>query len=144
MKDYRLADANDLENEEEDQSGEGLEDLGKPRDANLTISTLISDRFIAQYTTFDLPDRFFANRAMSYCRSSDTRIDIPELISRFEHKLSCSILAGKPVQQKHRQFDLPLDLALKACIPIFHTNSLPALSEIVDGLFQAQDTAGTG
>ncbi|HEY0307831.1 MAG TPA: hypothetical protein VGB94_06710 [Acidobacteriaceae bacterium] len=141
MKDYRLADANDLEDEEEDESRESLENSDKPRDADLITSTLISDRFIAQYTTFDLPDRFFANRAMSYCRSSDTRIDIPELISRFEHKLSSSILAGKPGNQKQREFDLPLDLALKACIPIFQINSLPALSEIVDGLFKAEGPA---
>jgi hypothetical protein len=144
MKDFRLAGGNDWDDlDEDDDREEGLECLGKSRDADLITSAFISARFIEQHTTFDLPEKLFVNRAMSYCRSSDTRIDIAELTNRFEHKLSCSILAGKPVNQRQRKFDLPLDLALKACISIFQTNSLLALSEIADGLFKAEGTPGT-
>lgn len=133
MKEYLQADVNRLEDFDEDDSA-------SPRYSALVTSTLLSETFIKRYTAFDLPDKFFAHRSMSYCQVSDTKIDVDELISRLDHKLFCSLLAGRPVGRGPRDFGhLTLDVTFKCFIRIFHITQLPALSEIVDELFKYSD-----
>lgn len=108
------------------------------RYSELTTSTLLTGHFIADYTQFD--KKLFSNRANSYCRSSDTKIDIAELSGRLEHKLYCSIQAGKPVQTKVRESEDPnLESTLKLSIELLHLTFLPALFHLVDQVFQDVD-----
>jgi hypothetical protein len=144
MKDHLQAEVDRLEDCIEEDEDDNEDNSGKQRYAGLVTATLISDIFIKRYTTFDLPDRYFAHRAMSYCRSCDTQIDVPELIGRFEHNLTCSILAGKPVHQKESELHLALGVVLKTYIPIFHANSLSALSELVETLFADSEKGAAG
>lgn len=133
MKEYLQADLDRMECDDEDDDFDGDRD---PRHSDLVSSAIINDGLLSRYTDFGLPDKFFVRRSFSYCQSNDIKIDIQQLMDRFEHKLHCSILAGKPIQQKQRQLGhLELDLTLKAYIPIFVANSLPALSETVERLF---------
>jgi hypothetical protein len=116
------------------RSGEEWE-WDNTRYSELTSSTLLTGHFIADYTQFD--KKFFSNRANSYCKSSDTAIDIAELSGRLEHKLYCSIQAGKPVQAKVRQSeDSNLESTLKLSIELLHLTFLPALFHLVDQVFQ--------
>lgn len=136
MKDYLQAEVNRMDDYAEDDEACDEDDSEEPRYAALRTSTLISDSFIKRYTEFDLPDRLFSYRAMSYCRSTDTQIDISALIGRFEHQLFCSILAGRPVQQERRELGhLALDITVKAEILMFHSTLLAALPEMIDILF---------
>jgi hypothetical protein len=117
------------------ESLRGEEEVDNTRYSELTTSTLLTGHFIADYTQFD--KKIFSNRANSYCRSSDVKIDIAELSGRLENKLYCSIQAGKPVQVKVRESEDPnLESTLKLSIELLHFAFLPALSNLVDQLFQ--------
>jgi formate dehydrogenase maturation protein FdhE len=106
--------------------------------SELMKSALLTGHFIADFTKFDA--EFFWNRANSYCRSSDTKIDTAELSGRLEHKLYCSIQAGRPVQAKVRESeDSNLETTLKLSIELLHVAFLPALSHLVNHLFQDED-----
>lgn len=122
-------------NEVERLCSEEEEEVDNTRYSELTTSTLLTGHFIADYTQFD--KKLFSNRANSYCRSSDTKIDIAELSGRLEHKLYCSIQAGKPVQAKVRESEDPnLESTLKLSIELLHLSFLPALFHLVDQVFQ--------
>jgi hypothetical protein len=128
MKELALNEVERLRSEEE----EGVDNT---RYSELTTSTLLTGHFIADYTQFD--KKIFSNRANSYCSSSDLKIDIAELSGRLEHKLYCSIQAGRPVQVKVRESEDPnLESTLKLSIELLHFAFLPALSNLVDQLFQ--------
>lgn len=130
MKELALNEGERLRSEEEEE-----EEVGKSRYSELTTSTLLTGHFIADYTHFD--KKIFSNRANSYCRSSDVKIDIAELSGRLEHKLYCSVQAGRPVQVKVHEFEDPtLESTLKLTIELLHLSFLPALSLLVDQLFQ--------
>jgi hypothetical protein len=127
MKELALNEGERLRSEEEE--------VDNNRYSELTTSTLLTGHFIADYTQFD--KKIFSNRANSYCRSSDVKIDIAELSGRLEHKLYCSIQAGKPVQVKVRESEDPnLESTLRVTIELLHLAFLPALSNHVDQFFQ--------
>jgi hypothetical protein len=131
MKELALNEGERLRSEEEEEE----EEVDNNRYSELTTSTLLTGHFIADYTQFD--KKIFSNRANSYCRSSDVKIDIAELSGRLEHKLYCSIQAGKPVQVRVRESEDPnLESTLRGTIELLHLAFLPALSNHVDRLFQ--------
>ncbi len=121
----------------EEEEGEQEKYTESARCSELIASTLLSGEFISEFTQFKKPAKFFGNRAMSFCRSSDSRIDIPILASRLERILYCSIQAGKPVPASERKSeDADLETTLTLSVELLHLTMLPALFHLVDQLFE--------
>jgi hypothetical protein len=112
---------------------------GDPYFHTLRVSTNLTNSLIVGYTNFNLHKHYFVRRVGSYLGLGQAGRTHREVAALFERKLISSIMKGAPASGSKESTlgNLPLGLAAKSYIPIYHQSHLIALAEAAKNLSEA-------